>query len=183
MNIAWRITYSFDNLFTFSITSTAGSKIVAARTLKPTNSRVARYHYACTPLLITSPWKCNWILTVPWLLENFIEIEVWCGNVWTILGRVKDILLLWVSFKGQEGGHVRSRSRRKGTYIFSLSTLQSLLQFNWCMSWFYHSLKGNGLPSLSWFPQVFVFGAMAPNSRWKEVGNKMRSAAINFALL
>lgn len=59
MNIAWRITYSFDNLFTFSITSTAGSKIVAARTLKPTNSRVARYHYACTPLLITSPWKCN----------------------------------------------------------------------------------------------------------------------------
>lgn len=44
-------------------------------------------------------------------------------------------------------------------------------------------LKGNGLPSLSWFVQVFVFGAMAPNSRWKEVGNKMRSAAINFALL
>lgn len=44
-------------------------------------------------------------------------------------------------------------------------------------------LKGNALPSVSGFVQVFVFGAMAPNSRWKEVGNKMRSAAINFALL
>lgn len=30
--------------------------------------------------------------------------------------------------------------------------------------------------------RVFVFGAMAPNSRWNEVGSKMRTAAVNFSL-